>query len=139
MARREVRLSDSFLARASDLYPSGGSVKGQPSLEVFKTEALPVAVRAFADSWGQLSYHDISIRVLVTAIPPFFGAIAFFGVLVGDHVELVDLEEDPDYWLRLNGSSAISGKYLIRKLPMKVMVLPSGSVTVPSCPPLLTG
>lgn len=75
-------------------------MRGQPSLEVFKTEALPVAVRAFADSWEQLSYHDISsIRFLVTAIPPFFGAIAFFGVLVGDHVELVDLEEDPDYWL----------------------------------------
>lgn len=99
MTRRDVRLSEVFLARASEVYPAGGSAEGQPSLEVFNREVLPIAIRAFGDSWEQLSFDAIqSVRFLLIAMPPFFGAIVFFGVLVDDHVELVDIEDDPEYW-----------------------------------------
>jgi hypothetical protein len=39
-----------------------------------------------------------SIRSLIV-VDPFFGAIAFVGVLIGDlTVEMADFEDDPDYW-----------------------------------------
>ena len=96
---RRVVVSAEFVDKAKSLYPPGGSSEGRPSYEMFCSHALPVAKTAFSRAWDKLPFDGIpALRYLVAAVPPFFGAIIFYCVDVGDHVELVDVDEDPDYW-----------------------------------------
>jgi hypothetical protein len=66
---------------------------------MFCERMLPVAKKAFGQSFEALFVHsNESVRLLLTAFPPYVGAIAFYGILTGTWVELVDVEVDDDYW-----------------------------------------
>jgi hypothetical protein len=93
-----VSVGEQLAARISERWGPQRSGRGKPSEYDFWSGPLAAALLAFRD-FESLPFDPVpAVRTLVV-FDRIFGAIAFVGVLVGEHqVELVAAEPDPDYW-----------------------------------------
>ena len=98
----EVRIADEVVEKARERYGEERSSSGRPSEYDFVGGPLAAAALEFR-------YFDELPKVAGPAVrslhitDPFFGALVFFGVLIGtDVVEIADFEDDPDYWSMLD-------------------------------------
>jgi hypothetical protein len=98
--RRRVACGEWFIEHANAAFPSGGSVDGRPSFELFASGPLAAATAFFMRRFDEAPEIAPGIRSWVTVELPLFPPIAFYAAAVGDHIELLDFtEEDPDaYW-----------------------------------------
>lgn len=95
--RRPVRRGRYFLEAARGYFPVGGSSDGRPSFELFEGGPLKGIEELFARSFDELPEPYPGIRVWTTIEVPFFAPMTFYGMLVDDTVELVDVVLDEDY------------------------------------------
>ncbi len=90
---------------------------GGPSFYDFETGPLAAARLAFSRFDGQREAAGPSIRT-VTIVDPFFGAVVFTDVLVGEYaVEVADASIDTTYWDHVDQDPA---DYSVSTLPMSV-------------------
>lgn len=96
----EVTYGDLLWEHARELFPSGGSVEGRPSFELFCEGPLRAAIELFSRQFDQSSEAASGVRVWVTIAPPWFPPLVFYAARVGDHIKLLDVtSEDPqEYW-----------------------------------------
>lgn len=74
------------------------TLTGRPSFYDFESGPLAAARLAFSKFDEQRVAAGPSVRT-VTVVDPFFGAVVFTGVLVGDFtVEVADVSVDSTYW-----------------------------------------
>jgi hypothetical protein len=65
------------------------------------TGPLAAAVFGFK-AFEELPYDIVPAVRHLTVVDPFFGAVVFVGVLGADGwVDVVDFDDDPDYWSAL--------------------------------------
>lgn len=100
--RRQVRLSADFVALAQSFFPEGGSVSGTPSYELFSAGPQEAAKELFGRSFEELPEIAPGIRAWNTLQTPFFPPIVFYGALVADHVELMSLTVDTEWWEQID-------------------------------------
>ena len=98
--RRRVEVSAEVRARAVQEFPPGGSADGRPSYQLFCERALDPVVEAWARDFeaSPEAQPGIPVRVALTFPAPFFPPMAFYGILVSDHVEIIDYTVDEEYW-----------------------------------------
>lgn len=93
-----VHVSRTVLDKAHERYGEERSARGEPSEYEFVSGPLAAAAIEFAHFDELPPVAGPAVRTLIIA-DPFFGALVFFGVLVGPgQVEIADFEDDPDYW-----------------------------------------
>jgi hypothetical protein len=83
--------------KAKALYPSGGSVEGIPTYELFVKGPLAAAALAFEVQLRRAPGARPRIHEEVTP-SPFFGPLVFFGIVGSDYAEIRDFENDPGYF-----------------------------------------
>ena len=105
---RQVSVAPRLLEKASADFPSGGSVDGAPTFEIFvrgPLEAAKFFARAFDGAPIPIPGVD-SIRFWDT-LSTFFGPLVFYALLVSDdRVEVIDYLSHPDYWALAGGGPA---------------------------------
>jgi hypothetical protein len=101
--RRIVR-GEQFLEAARTFFPTGGSVDGRPSFELFETRILRITERRMSQTFEDLpeAVEGTGIRFVMTHAVPYFPAMVIYGMLLvagGDEfVELIDIVLDEDYF-----------------------------------------
>lgn len=95
--RRPVRRGEFFLEAAERHFPHGGTPDGRPSFERFDAGPLRAVEELFGRLFDELPEPYPGIRAWTTIGVPFFGPMTFYGLLVNDYVELIDLVVDEDY------------------------------------------
>lgn len=95
--RRRVRRGGFFLQTAEHHFPIGGSADGRPSFERFEAGPLKAIEELFGRAFDELPEPYPGIRAWTTIEVPVFGPMTFYGLLVDDYVELIDLVVDEDY------------------------------------------
>jgi hypothetical protein len=85
------------MERAHERYGDDRTGAGRPSEFDFVTGPLEAARREFALFDHLPEVAGPAVRSLIIT-DPFFGALAFVGILVAEHeVEIADFDDDPDY------------------------------------------
>ena len=98
----EVRIAAEVVEKAHERYGDERSSSGRPSEYDFVGGPLAAAVLEFRYFHELPEVAGPAVRSLHIT-DPFFGALVFFGVLIGaDMVEIADFEDDPDYWSMLD-------------------------------------
>lgn len=100
MTRRPVRWSPDALERAQEYFPIAGAADGRPSWELFERTLLRAAEEAFGRDFEGLATEEpgYPVRYLIMAATPLFPSpVLFFGMLVDDAVEVVDIDVDEGY------------------------------------------
>lgn len=98
--RREVTVDAVVDAKAQLGFPPGGSSDGRPSYELLRERALDAVVEAWSRNFeaSPESEPGSPVRVALTFPAPMFPPMAFYGILVGDGVHIIDYSHDDDYW-----------------------------------------
>ena len=97
---RRVRVHPAVEAKARHAFPPSGSPDGRPSCELFSKRALEPVIEAWQRNFEASPEAEPGspIRVLLTFPNPEFPPLAFYGILVGDEVEIWDFTVDEEYW-----------------------------------------
>lgn len=92
-------MADTLLEKARTSYPPGGSAAGTPSFELFCAGPLEAAKIYFEREYDSAleSIPGTGIKQVHT-LETFFPIMVFYALAVGDHLEIVDYVDDPDYW-----------------------------------------
>lgn len=110
---RPVQRSAAFVERVHEHFPPGGDSAGRPSFELFVERILLIAERRMATGFDELpeTIAGTAIRFVMTHSLPFFPPLVIYGMLVIDsldeHVELIDITIDDDYFEELNNKRTI--------------------------------
>ena len=95
---RVVRIGDRVLQLANERFGEERSAAGRPSEYDFVGGPLAAALIAFRD-FEHLRFDVIPQVRTYTIVDPFFGVVVFVGALLTeDTVEIVDFDDDPEYW-----------------------------------------
>ena len=96
----EVSVSSDLLEKAHAAFPTGGSVDGLPSFELFTRGPLDAAKQFFARQFDIAPIPEPgapSIRQWGT-VSNIFGPLVFFALRTQAGAEIMDYLHDPDYW-----------------------------------------
>lgn len=97
-----VRVADRVMQKAHERFGDERSPTGRPSEYDFVSGPLAAAVFEFRHFDELPEALGPAVRSLV-ATDPFFGAVAFIGVLIEPGVvEIADFDDDPEYWSMLD-------------------------------------
>ncbi len=95
-------MSDLLIEHAQAMFPIDGSAVGNPRYAMFEAGPLAAAKQLFARRFDEApeALAGTGIKVWVTIDLPLFPPLAFYAVLVEDHVNLLDvtIEEPQEYW-----------------------------------------
>lgn len=97
---RPVTVNAAVEAKARCEFPPGGSADGRPSYELFRERALGPVIDVWKRNFEASPEAEPGspVRVALTFPAPVFPPMAFYGILVGDGVEILDFTYDDDYW-----------------------------------------
>ena len=95
-----MSVSPSLIEKARREYPSGASVGGTPSFEIFERGPLDAAVQFFGRSFDQAPTPIDGVEAIRqwTTWSVIFGPLIFYAVRTGDRIEVSDYLYQPDYW-----------------------------------------
>ena len=93
-----VERSELFLRRALVEFPLGGGIEGRPSFELFEEFLLTKVERVLSEHFEAQMEAVAGVRFVMTHGVPFVPACVIYAARVGDHVELLDIIVDWDYW-----------------------------------------
>jgi hypothetical protein len=93
-----VERSEFFLRHALAEFPRGGAIDGRPSFELFEEFLLIKVERVLSEHFEAQMEAVAGVRFVMTHGVPFVPACVIYAARVGDHVELLDIIVDWDYW-----------------------------------------
>jgi hypothetical protein len=93
-----VERSEFFMEHALAEFPRGRSAEGRPSFDLFEEFLLTKVERVLSEHFEAQMEAVAGVRFVMTHGVPFVPACVIYAAKVGDHVELLDITVDWDYW-----------------------------------------